>query len=64
MKNNKLDKRAWIMEHLSLLRIRYRHLKGEPFKITNVKKQQIMIKDSRLVTYMNLDFASYKRSNT
>jgi hypothetical protein len=30
----------------------------------NAKKQQIMIKDSRLMTYVNLDFASYKKSNT
>ncbi len=52
------------MEHLSLLRIRCKHLKGQPFKITNAKKQQIIIKDSRLMTYMNLDFASYNKSNT
>jgi hypothetical protein len=52
------------MEHLSLLGIKYKNLKGEPFKITNAKKQQIMIKDLKLMTYMNLDFASYKESST
>jgi hypothetical protein len=52
------------MEYLSLLGIRYKNLKGEPFKIMNAKKQQIMIKDSRFMTYMNLDFASYKESST
>jgi hypothetical protein len=52
------------MEHLSLLGIKYKNLKVEPFKSMNAKKQQFMIRDSRIMTYMNLDFANYKESST
>ncbi len=41
--------------------MKYKNLKNEALKIVNARKQQIMIKDSR---FINLDFGSFKESNT
>jgi hypothetical protein len=38
--SSRFDSRVWILEHFSLLRIRYTNLKGEVLRIINVRKQQ------------------------
>jgi hypothetical protein len=51
IKSSKLDSRVWILEHFSPLRIKYKKLKCEAYRMMNARKQQIMMRDLRLMIH-------------
>lgn len=46
-----LDSRVWILEHFSSLIIKYKKLKGEAYRMMNARRQQIMMRELRLMTH-------------